>query len=161
MKTLQVTAYLDVILEKVECSPGSEILDCGSLKVKRLKKQRLVFGNFTFLKPLGNELTIEITAYKKQGGEYRLLPYKIRKPVFDLAKEDTYVYEDLCNYTNFELPPPCPFPAKTYFINGYTPSLKEFPHAIIPSGDYRSYASYVIEGKEKAWMKVWASIIQL
>jgi Protein of unknown function (DUF1091) len=157
---LQVKAYLDVVVDRVECSLNSEIMDCN-LKVKRIKKQRLVFGNFTCLKPFDNDVIFELTAYKKQGGEYRLMPYKIRKPICDLAREDTYFYKDICNSSTFEMPPPCPFPAKTFYVNGYTPSLKDLPLAIMPSGDYHARASYFIGDAEKARIKIWVSIIQL
>lgn len=125
-----------------------------------MKKTTLVFGNLTLLKPL-NIAILELTAYTKQGGEYRLLPYKSRKLICDLVKQETYNCKDKCNSSTFEMPPPCQFPAKTFYVNGYTPSLKDLPLSIMPSGDYHARASYFIGDAEKARVKIWVSIIQL
>jgi Protein of unknown function (DUF1091) len=157
----QVSAYLDVILDRVECSGDPDFLECSNLKIKRVSKERLMFGNFTMVIPMDNEVIADLAAYQKQGGEYRKMPYKIVKPFCDIVKEDTYFYDDLCINSTIPKERLCPFPAGTYFFNGFTPSLANLPTAIIPSGDYRLH--FVLKkGLEEKFLAVFtASIVQL
>jgi Protein of unknown function (DUF1091) len=120
-----------------------------------------MFGNYTVLKPLTNDIDVNIFAYKKQGGEYRLMPYKIHKRTCDLFQQDIYFYEDMCKYSTHPYPYPCPFPVGTIQVNGFTPSLKNMPNTVIPSGDYRLRHISSLKGKPICTWTFWVSIIQI
>jgi hypothetical protein len=58
---------------------------------------------------LDNTYSAEIEAFVKQGGEYRMLPYKkSKRGVCDFYKDDTYFYPDLAAATDFPFPFECP-----------------------------------------------------
>jgi Protein of unknown function (DUF1091) len=158
---LQVSAYFDIILDRIECSADTDFMECSSLKVKRVQKQRLMFGNVSIFTPLDNNVIIQLIPYKKQGGEYRKMPYKINEPFCDVVQRDEYFYDDLCANSTFLKDRPCPYPAGTYIFNGYTASLANLPKVIIPSGDYRLHFSMKVDSKVKFLAVFTVSIIQL
>lgn len=157
----QVSAYLDIILDRIECSADPDFMECSSLKVKRVQKDRLIFGNITIVTPLDNNVIIQLIPYKKQGGEYRKMPYKINEPFCDVVQRDEYFYDDLCASSTFLKDRPCPYPAGTYISNGYTASLANVPKVIIPSGDYRLHFTMKVDSKVKFLAVFTVSIIQL
>jgi Protein of unknown function (DUF1091) len=157
----QVSAYLDIILDRIECSSDSDFIECSTLKVKRVKKQRLMFGNVTILQPLDNDVNIQVLFFKKQGGEYRKMPYKIVKPLCDAIKEDIYFYDELCANSTLPGNRPCPYPAGFYIFNGYNPSLANIPNSIIPSGEYRFHFWFKKGSKEIFLSVTTLSVIQL
>lgn len=108
-----------------------------------------------------NSVLCHVTAYKKQGGEYRLMPYKIKKPLCEFLEEDKYFYDDFCANSTMINPFPCPYPIGNIQVNGYTPSLKNIPSTIIPSGDYRLHFSLKKQQKEVVLAKIWGSVVQL
>lgn len=142
---MKVSAYLEVILNQSNCHGDPDYIDCYA-KIKRVQKQRLLFGNITFLALLDDNFTVEIIGYVKQGGQYRLMPYKIVKPFCSAYNEDPFFMDDM--RASSTLPPKnvCPFPLGTYYINGYTPSMKNMPLCVMPSGDYRTHLSYKKNG---------------
>jgi Protein of unknown function (DUF1091) len=119
-----------------------------------------MFGNATIITPLDNDVMAHLSAFKKQGGEYRMMPYKIVKPFCKALKEATYFYDDMCKNSTLLIDRPCPYPAGTYTFKGYTPSLANVPTAIIPSGDYRVHMSFKKGDQEKLLVVVTDSIIQ-
>lgn len=47
-------------------------------------------------------MTVETAAFVKQGGEYRLMPYRITpNPLCKFCAEDKYVYPDLAKGSDF------------------------------------------------------------
>jgi Protein of unknown function (DUF1091) len=152
---------MEIILDRVECSGLPNFIECSDLKVKRVQRERLIFGNSTLFVPLDNSYKADVTAYVKQGGEYRLMPYKIRKAACDGLKEDIYFWDDMCKNSTHHKDRPCPYPAGIYTWNGYTPSLKNVPTAIMPSGDYRVHFALIQGSEEKFLMKVTAKVVQV
>jgi Protein of unknown function (DUF1091) len=147
-------------MDRVDCINAPGFLECTNVKVKRVTKQRLMFGNFTIFEPMDNNVSVQVTAFKKQGGEYRRMPYRIVKPLCNAVKEGIYLYDDMCANSTLPKDRPCPYPAGTYTFNGYTPSLANVPTAIIPSGDYRVHVS-LIKGQEEFQFEATGSVIQL
>lgn len=110
---MQVFSYFDIELRHVNQISGMEnVADYTGLKVKRLtKKTRGIFGNLTVTGVLDDSYLIGVNAARKQGGEYRLLPYRIPpKPICTFINEDTYIYPELSASSDFPLPMPCPLP---------------------------------------------------
>ena len=64
--------------------------------------------------PVGNNIQIEIKFLKKQGGEYRYMPYTLGPgPLCDMSANDKYVYPEMAKYTDFpeDIKSKCPLPA--------------------------------------------------
>jgi Protein of unknown function (DUF1091) len=114
-----------------------------------------------FIVPIDNSVTCDVSVYNKQGGEYRLMPFKINKPICDFAKSDVYFYDDFCANSTMIKPFPCPYPAGEVQVNGYTPKLENVPSALLKSGDYRLNLELTKGLKRVALTKVWGSVIQL
>ena len=68
----------------------TSIVDYSDLKVRKVNKTlRAIFGAAHHHVPFGNEYELEVLVYMKQGGEYRLLPYKkTRTPFCEFCKSD-------------------------------------------------------------------------
>lgn len=110
---------------------------------------------------MDNSVFCDVAVYQKQGGEYRLLPFKINKPICDFAKSDEYFYDDFCANSTMIKPFPCPYPAGDVQINGFTPSLANVPSVILKSGDYRLDFALLKGFKKVSLSKIWASVVQL
>jgi hypothetical protein len=68
-----------------------------------------VYGPVFLRGPLDDNTKVKITIYKKQGGEYRLMPYNF--PLSDWCSainNDPYVYPDVAKSSNISLPLDCP-----------------------------------------------------
>jgi hypothetical protein len=58
-----------------------------------------------------NDVKIEVQLYKKQGGEYRKLPYNFPKaPLCDTINNDDHFYPDVVKHSDMPMPMPCPIP---------------------------------------------------
>lgn len=69
--------YFDITFEKFELIFQDEnFADFSKLRVKRQNRTRALVGEYTYKVPFGNEIMLEGKFYKKQGGEYRLMPYR-------------------------------------------------------------------------------------
>lgn len=81
------------------------------MKVRKIPgtKSRGVFGNAIIHGPIDNSFTIIIDSFIKQGGEYRMSPYKIsQKNACDAANNDKLFLPELAKVSNITLPMPCP-----------------------------------------------------
>lgn len=86
--------------------------------------------------------------YKKQGGEYRLMPFKSPARNFcDFLNDDLFFYKSFSEVTDFPYPLACPLKAGVYEVRGYAPSLKNTPFTILQEGDYMGEASITKKGK--------------
>lgn len=94
------------------------LADYTTLKVRKTNGTRKLIGNITVNQPIDNTFDMEVTAFVKQGGEYRQMPYKlVKKPFCDFVREDTMFYEEACNYSDFVYPPQCPFEVVSCFVS--------------------------------------------
>lgn len=92
-------AYFDVQLDRIEqLYSDLEYCDWSGLKVRKVNKTRSIIGEIKFFKPFGNDIMTEGKAYKKQGNEYRLLPFHLpQEPYCDIAVKDSTLF-------NYNLP---------------------------------------------------------
>lgn len=102
---------LELRFDKVDHVGTTEYVDATSLKIKRVEKDRKLFGKFIVKVPLNNSVQVKVSAFSKTGSGWNLLPYKIEKPACNFFTDDKYFYPDLVNFSNFPLPMPCPIPA--------------------------------------------------
>lgn len=90
------------------------------------------------------------------------MPYKIpSKGLCDLINEDTYFYHELVEVSDYKLPSPCPIPSQIYEIRGWTPSLKNVPKSIMPSGEYKVELKYTKKEKVLVHLLLFASIVNI
>jgi hypothetical protein len=98
-------------LQKFEQKFTNGIADLSQIKIKRINgtKERGMFGICKINGPIDDSYKYKITGYKKQGGQYRLMPYN-----FPLAKwcsainNDPYVVPDIVEHSNMTVPIDCP-----------------------------------------------------
>lgn len=111
----QVDAYFEVEIQYIEQLDDKKFADISKLKVRKVDKIRRVYGQVEFKISLDNSNTVEIIAFKKQGGEYRRLPYRIPSGRFcDFYEEgsqgDVMFYQHMANLSTLPYPAPCPYP---------------------------------------------------
>lgn len=108
---MKVHGYLEVQIQYLEQLDEPTYVDYSKLKVRKVNGTRKIFGNVTCHIPLDNTYLCEALVYIKQGGQYRLMPYKLpKKGVCDVHNEDKYFYPDLVAASDFPMPYPCPLP---------------------------------------------------
>lgn len=110
---MQIVAYIDLEIRDLKQVFGFNISDFTSLKVRKFNKtSRVIRGNI-IVKTLdfGNQLQATALFFRKQGGEYRLMPYKVfPKKLCNYFNDDIFFYDDLTRHSNIpEKPVPCPF----------------------------------------------------
>jgi hypothetical protein len=84
-----------------------------NIKVKRIPgtKTRGVFGPIIVNGDLDDNFNVLVKIYIKQGGEYRLMPFKHPpQPICEFINNEKYYIPDAIKVTNFTLPVPCPIP---------------------------------------------------
>lgn len=83
-------AYFDVQLDRFDVvESDKEVYDLSNIKVRKVNKIRSLVGEWIIKQPTGNDVIFEIKIYKKQGNEYRLLPYKVLpQPLCDVFSAD-------------------------------------------------------------------------
>lgn len=158
-------------------------MDWTNVKVKKLNKTTRVFDGTAIMHiPIDDSIEVEGRLYMKQGGEYRLLPYKSSKTgACSFTQADKFFYEDVTKSSDFEFPFPCPLPnvsceifskiltnminlhyfQKTYEIRNFVPSYDNFPLHILRSGDYAA-EGYVTRNDETLFVwRGYLSIINL
>jgi len=89
------------------------------LKVRKINKTRTLVGDVLIKSPLGDDVTIETAVYVKQGGEYRLMPYRLPPvPFCSFAAKDTYMYPDLAKNSDFpeDIAAECPLQPANKFL---------------------------------------------
>ena len=101
---------------KQEFGDVDNFLDWTKLKSKKVNKTRQMVGSLIYHTDIDNSYLIETAVFKKQGGEYRLMPYKLPKKGFcDFIASDELFVKDLVEYTNFTYPVPCPLVKVSYY----------------------------------------------
>lgn len=89
-----------------------------NVRVKKVNKTRSIVGYIFYYEPFGNNIKVEIRTLKKQGGEYRYMPYKQVPEAFcDVLAKDKYIYPDVAKHSDFpeDIERNCPLPA----VNNY------------------------------------------
>lgn len=99
-----VVSYFDVQIDRFEVLfQNTSFFDWSGLKVRKIQKIRSIVGEIDFFVPIGNDIMFSGLAYKKQGGEYRLMPYKVQPtPFCDFIKKDgllqNSIHDKLINF---------------------------------------------------------------
>lgn len=81
-------------------------MDFSNFKVRKVNGERKIFADITAAGEVNNNFTVEVQFYKKQGGEYRLMPFKLSpKPYCDFLYEHMDFYEEILETSNFQQKP--------------------------------------------------------
>lgn len=159
---LKVSAYLDIEILKVEQLSDNKYVDYSGLYVKKVNKTKKLFGNTTYHIDLDNTFFIGATVYMKQGGEYRLMPFKLKKKeICDFYNEDKFFYDEMCKFSDWEIPFKCPQPAGIYAFKGYSPSLKNWPITILHTGEYAGEVNLEKDGVVYFTYRMYVSVINV
>jgi hypothetical protein len=148
----------DIEYQSVRQDYGANFFDWSKLKVSRIKgtKTRALFGPMTARGAIDNSFTFMGNMYKKQGGEYRLQPFKLPPQSFcDALNNDPYFMPEIAKVSNLTLPIPCPLNATSYYIEGYQVTLPSALQFAAQSGDY-ALESVLVDKNNKVVFKVWA-----
>lgn len=88
-------------------------MDWSNLKVKKMNKTtRAIVGNITYHVNQDDTFLVEVLGFHKQGGEYRLMPYKLPQTGFCTALNNGGLfYPELVKTSTFPKPLACPFTA--------------------------------------------------
>ena len=96
-------------LTKQTFGDTENLMDWTKLKTKKKNKTQKMVGPLIFHTKIDNSYLVEITVFLKQGGEYRLMPYKLpKKGVCDFISSDEYFIDELAQNSNFSDPMQCP-----------------------------------------------------
>lgn len=106
-------AYFDIEYHKFEQKVGDRdhFADISKIKIRKINgtKDRGLFGPVIVHGPIDDSFLWHTSLYVKQGGEYRLHPFKI--PTEEFCKginNDLHFVPGVAEKSNLTLPMPCP-----------------------------------------------------
>jgi hypothetical protein len=105
------SSFLEIELQKHEQKFTNGVMDFSQVRVKRIPgtKTQALYGPMIIRGPIYDTYKVKMTIYKKQGGQYRLMP--LTYPLGDacsLVSNDPHFVPDLTKHSNMTLPLPCP-----------------------------------------------------
>jgi hypothetical protein len=114
-ETFSQFAYFDIEFQQIVQTSGDteNFIDATNLKIRKIPgtKTRGIFGSATIYGEIDNTFQAYCNIYVKQGGEYRLMPFKIQpQPVCDVINNEKTYLPKFIEVSNFTQPVPCPFP---------------------------------------------------
>jgi hypothetical protein len=101
----------EILLDRFEIVYENTKFFENRLRVRKVNRTRSVYGYVDIKVPMGNDFKASGVLLKKQGGEYRYMPYKLPpQPFCDSMSKDTYVYPDIAANSDFpeDLSANCP-----------------------------------------------------
>jgi hypothetical protein len=105
------SSYLEVELQKFNQTFSTGAMDTSKIRVKRINgtKERGMHGPWIIRGPIDDTYKVKATFHRKQGGEYRLLPYNFPQADYcSTINNDPYVVPDMIEHSNITLPFTCP-----------------------------------------------------
>jgi hypothetical protein len=150
-------------MESVKQTSGDteNFVDWSQLKVRKIDKIRKLVGNVTYHVPLDNSYFATTNIYKKQGGEYRLMPYTLpKKGLCDFMNSEKFFVESLVKNSSFPYPFPCPFPQGVYFIYGFQLIFGE-TFTMIQNGQYAVQLNVEKDHKQMFGFRIFVNVIKM
>ena len=72
-------SYFDVQMDRFELLfQDTNCVDVSSIKIRKVNKTRSIVGDIKLMVPFDDDVIIESKGLKKQGGEYRQMPYHVQ-----------------------------------------------------------------------------------
>ncbi|KAL7037961.1 hypothetical protein ACKWTF_009418 [Chironomus riparius] len=131
--------FFELILDRFELLTESPEIADWHIRVRKVNKTRALVGFISIYEPFGNNFLTEYKVLKKQGGEYRYLPYSVpRSPICDFFEKDPYFYQYFANHSDFpnDIAANCPLSPGNYSIYGISYELDSTAQMILQSGEY-------------------------
>jgi hypothetical protein len=149
-------AYFDIELQRIVQTYGEDFIDGRNIKIKKIPgtKFRGVFGSATIPESLDETFKVLTNIYVKQGGEYRLMPFKFSpQPLCEFVNNDKTYVPEFEKVSNFTQPKPCPGPKVkhsfitkvliqflfcqvTYAVDGYKATIPDALQLAAQTGNY-------------------------
>ncbi|CRL03059.1 CLUMA_CG016218, isoform A [Clunio marinus] len=132
------SAYYEIIFERIESVPdksGNNVIDMGSIRVKKFNRTTYVMnGKGSLKKPLGLDSFINMTVFALESGEYQTTFSKMFGFCeFKSLSGHKEIMEDFEAHTTEPIPwDACPYPAMDKEVVNY--ALKEEHFDFIPPG---------------------------
>ncbi|KAL7020228.1 hypothetical protein ACKWTF_011423 [Chironomus riparius] len=139
MNPLNENKYFEIIPDRIECLLESPETGYWHLKVRKVNKTRAIFGYISFFKPMGDGIELDAKALKKQGGEYRYLPYRLpRLPFCPFCSEDDYIYKQFALDSDLpeDIENHCPLEPGNYTFYGAVFNPQRIPSTALQTGEY-------------------------
>ncbi|CAO1397777.1 unnamed protein product [Diamesa tonsa] len=117
-----VGEYVDVSITKGEAiNTTGDFGDLTGVKVRKVNRKHVISGDFHYKKGLSNDQQCKVLFYKKQGGEYRLLSYKIpAQGCCDFYNSDNFIVPELakvCKKCPKQEDKVCPWPGAVGYLD--------------------------------------------
>ncbi|CAO1407379.1 unnamed protein product [Diamesa hyperborea] len=117
-----VGEYVDVSITKGEpINTTGDFGDLTGVKVRKINRKHVITGDFHYKKGLSNDQQCKVLFYKKQGGEYRLLSYKIpAQGCCDFYNSDNFIVPELakvCKKCPKQEDKVCPWPGAIGYLD--------------------------------------------
>jgi hypothetical protein len=140
----------------VEQTVGQELWDWTGIKVRKIPgtKTRGLYGHIVNRGRIDNTFKFLCKLHVKQGGEYRLMPFKLMpQSICDAANNEKHFIPDFVKVSNFTQPIECPLPEVlfrlffitlvqllfcqvAYEVHGYQAKLPEALAMAVQTGEY-------------------------
>lgn len=89
LEPLPQPAYFDVQIDRFEQVESDKSIVDFRIRVRKVNKTRSLIGEVVIGKPSGDDIMFSAKCFKKQGNEYRLMPYRLPpQPMCQLLKHD-------------------------------------------------------------------------
>ncbi|KAL7037956.1 hypothetical protein ACKWTF_009414 [Chironomus riparius] len=153
--------FFEIILDRVENVFETPSIIEWQVRIKKVNKTRSFVGSMAFKVPIGNDFKVGLKLMKKQGGEYRYMPYSSPPTAYcDIIINDKYVYPDVLKQSDFpqDIAANCPVPPKNYTFFGAVFNLDAVPTSILGSGEYAGEISYFKDDKVIGTYRVFAYV---
>lgn len=111
---------------------------------------------------MNSSVSAQVNFFKKQGGEYRLTPFRTPPDSYcNFLKTDDRFYPALAEASDFPKEGTCPLPAGTYGLRSYAPSVKNVSPLVLTTGDYMAEMNLGIGKVEYLKWRIYAIIIRI
>ncbi|KAL7037962.1 hypothetical protein ACKWTF_009419 [Chironomus riparius] len=131
--------FFEIILDCVEVLVETPEIAEWHVHVRKINKTRSLVGYMEFKIPMGNDNKAEYKLLRKQGGEYRYMPYSVPPlPFCEFLSKDKYFYPDVANNSDFpeDLEASCPLSPGNYSLYGIAINTDNIPMVAVHSGEY-------------------------
>ncbi|GLV40861.1 hypothetical protein CBL_10036 [Carabus blaptoides fortunei] len=149
----------EISIDRVELlEVNSELFIADSRLVRYNRTCKAYSLNYTLLKDLGYDTTVEIEAFALYSNEYRRTPVKFKRNSCDILKmEFLWIKNEILKYGHF--PTECPLKPGNYYLKDFVPNGADFPAAAnIPWKNIMVVLRFVYKDKTVLMLKMYFTL---